>query len=385
VKFQFADVVNLNADASCLSVSRWLSCLEGGENSCLYKWLDGYRQLEKKINLGATGATLADIAIGNPEAITLIKNNPEIFEVVGRPYAHDIATTRSSRGFEFNMQVGLKVIKKLFNVKPKWYLPPEFMVTPQQISLLSRSGFEGIFILPGRFSERDHQKLPATAFKVRGTAHSKLSCLPCKWSLTKDYLSAIQGLVSDDFYTNLRQSKDYVEVLWRDGESPFLLPDTEIRERNWLEAQPTDIERVFLSELNISFYLQGDYFYPLHSFQNWMEDLKLLGYLHNLQIVEKDLENLSLWKKVFWLELIGSDILSSIEKPDPIIQLKDVHTEKYTEYVLERSHRYYEAQDLAHLLELNDNDVWPETKTLTTEVHRLKVERRLEFFSSLEL
>ncbi len=174
-------------------------------------------------------------------------------------------------------------------------------------------------------------------------------------------------------------------MLWRDGESPFLLPDTEIRERNWLEAQPTDIERVFLSELNISFYLQGDYFYPLHSFQNWMEDLKLLGYLHNLQIVEKDLENLSLWKKVFWLELIGSDILSSIEKPDPIIQLKDVHTEKYTEYVLERSHRYYEAQDLAHLLELNDNDVWPETKTLTTEVHRLKVERRLEFFSSLEL
>ena len=42
------DVVNFNADASCLSSRKWLLCLEGGENSLVYKWLKGYVDNKRK-------------------------------------------------------------------------------------------------------------------------------------------------------------------------------------------------------------------------------------------------------------------------------------------------------------------------------------------------
>lgn len=379
---QFIDVVNLNADASCLPLDSWLSCLEGGENSTLYQWLDLYRSLNRKVSLGATGTALADIASGNPETLDLIRANPQIFEIVGRPYAHDIATTRSPKGFTFNLQVGIKAIEETLHTRPEWYLPPEFMVTPQQIHVIREHGYKGIFILPDRFSERDRGKVPSTPFAVRGTAKSSLACVPCKWSLTKLYLAAIQQLDGSKFYAAISESGGTVPVVWRDGESPFLLPDSVQREKHWLLEQPDGLERIFLSELNEEIDDSEMYYYPLHSFQNWMEDLKLLGYLHYVQELEAELDKLCLWKKAAWFELINSDILSSIEKSDPVIDLVATDSAQKDQFVITRSKRYYEAQDLVHLLEDYAADTSPSTDSLG-EMHRVKVDRRIDFLRKL--
>lgn len=384
MKSRFVDVVNLNADASCLPLERWWSCLEGGKDSTLFQWLDLYPSLNRKVSLGATGAALADIASGNPEAIDLIRGNPQIFEIVGRPYAHDIATTRSPRGFEFNLQVGIKVIEQTLNVRPEWYLPPEFMVTPQQINVIGKHGYKGIFILPDRFSERDRRRTPSKPFAVKGTAKSSLACVPCKWSLTKLYLAAIQKLDSGSFYEAVCDNGGAVPIIWRDGESPFLLPDSVQREKHWLLGQPDDLERVFLSELKIEVNDTETHYYPLHSFQNWMEDLKLLGYLNYVQDLESELENLSLWKKSVWFELINSDILSSIEKSDPVIDLVATDSALKSEFVITRSKRYFEAQELVHLLEGSADSPLPVTESLG-EVHRVKVDHRIDFLRKLSI
>ena len=45
------DVVNFNADASCLPSDKWIDILKGGKESHFYKWLELYVSLKKKINL----------------------------------------------------------------------------------------------------------------------------------------------------------------------------------------------------------------------------------------------------------------------------------------------------------------------------------------------
>lgn len=381
---QFVDVVNLNGDASCLSVKSWLGHLEGGKESTLYRWLNLYPRLGRKVSLGATGATLVDIAVANPDSIALLRANPQIFEILGRPYAHDIATTRSSSGFELNILVGLKTIETLLKTRPNWYLPPEFMVTPQQIHTLSTYGYKGLFVLPGRFSERDRMRLPSALFVARGAAKSQLVCAPSKWSLTKQYLSAIQTFDSSGFYSELSEQLEVPQVLWRDGESPFLLPNSVEREEHWLREQPEDIQRTFLSELDLQLSADQAYYYPLHSFQNWMEDLKLFGYLNYIQSLEARLGTLRSWEKAIWLELINSDILSSVEKDDPVIELVDFESRKSEKYVIRRSDRYYEAQELAFMLEKYD-DYGPFVTDHLHEHHRMKTEGRIEFLRQLAI
>ena len=75
------DVVNFNADASCLSSTEWLKILDGGSNSKLCRWLQLYVRHQKKVVLGFPGATIADIAQNNPEGIDLINQHENIFEI----------------------------------------------------------------------------------------------------------------------------------------------------------------------------------------------------------------------------------------------------------------------------------------------------------------
>ena len=66
------DIVNFNADASCLSSSIWLDALQGGTNSKICQWLELFVRNNKKVSLGFTGSTLADIKKFNPDAINII-------------------------------------------------------------------------------------------------------------------------------------------------------------------------------------------------------------------------------------------------------------------------------------------------------------------------
>ena len=76
------DVVNLNADASCLSSEQWLKMLQGGTNSYFYQWVKVYVDAGKKISFGITGSTVSDVASFNPEAIELINAHKNIFEIM---------------------------------------------------------------------------------------------------------------------------------------------------------------------------------------------------------------------------------------------------------------------------------------------------------------
>ena len=108
------DVVNFNADASCLSSQEWLRILDGGKKSDFYIWLELYVTFNKKINLGIVGASLCDIAHYCPEAIELIKSNESIFNILIRPFSHDNALLRSRDSFLVNLHYGIKVTKKYF-------------------------------------------------------------------------------------------------------------------------------------------------------------------------------------------------------------------------------------------------------------------------------
>src|SRR6266516_272399 len=126
---RMVDVVNFNADASCLSSSSWLAMLQNGDGSLMVQWLRLYVKYGKKVTLGFPGSTVADIVIHNPEAINLINSHPDIFEIVLRPFAHDIALLRLGKGFAVNFESGCRVIMNEFCQVTPWFLPPEFMLT----------------------------------------------------------------------------------------------------------------------------------------------------------------------------------------------------------------------------------------------------------------
>ena len=89
------DIVNFNADASCLSSSIWLDALQGGTNSKICQWLELFVRNNKKVSLGFTGSTLADIKKFNPDAINIINEKKDIFEIILRPWSHDISLYRT--------------------------------------------------------------------------------------------------------------------------------------------------------------------------------------------------------------------------------------------------------------------------------------------------
>src|SRR5438128_288794 len=142
---KLVDIVNLNSDASCLSSKWWLKILSGGKSSYFCKWLTLYVDSGKKVSLGITGAAIADISTFNPEAIVLINKHRDIFEIILRPFAHDVALLRSTKGFQINLEAGIKTIKNTFSTYTNFYLPPEFMLTNEQVAILSDYKIDGTF------------------------------------------------------------------------------------------------------------------------------------------------------------------------------------------------------------------------------------------------
>ena len=167
------DVVNLNADASCLSSKWWMEMLQGGKSSYFCQWLGAYITLKKKVSLGITGATVSDVASFNPEAIDLINANRGIFEIILRPYAHDIGLLRTKVGFEKNLEFGIKALKKEFGHYTNYFLPPEFMLTNEQLYELTKAGVEGTFINPVRFKKEIKLRLPSKPYMIKG--HMRLA------------------------------------------------------------------------------------------------------------------------------------------------------------------------------------------------------------------
>ncbi|MBC8555094.1 MAG: hypothetical protein H8D23_36230, partial [Candidatus Brocadiales bacterium] len=219
------DIVNFNADASCLSSGNWLEALRGCTNSKICKWLGLFVKYNKKINLGVTGSTLADIKKYNPDAINIINDNKNIFEIILRPWSHDISLYRTDSLFIYNVELGIKSIKSEFEFASNYYLAPEFMITSRQIELLVKMNIEAIFINPNRYQNDIKRRIIPSPHLVYGTSGAVIKCITIHGSSTQKYLSSCQ--LSDPTVWNqfIQNNSDDLIFSWRDGESFLLIPD----------------------------------------------------------------------------------------------------------------------------------------------------------------
>jgi hypothetical protein len=355
---RIVDIVNFNADASCLTSRHWLESLSGGKKSDLCRWLSLYVDHGKKISLGLTGATIADMAVHNPESLDLIRRNREIFEVLLRPFAHDIALLRSRAGFEINFRFGKTVIEREFDRVAPFFLPPEFMLTGEQISILREEGARGVFINSKRFSPEVEERIPVEPYMVRGTEGSLIGCFPCQGVLTRAYLDALHRFEFDGWNRGIQKTETAVVYVWRDGESPFFTPGGLRRERMWLENEDSGIERIDLAGGDTEFVanetLEEYHYksYPPHSFSAWVKEMRMLGYLQKVSRIEEILDRLTPRQIFYWLMVINSDILSSIEKPGPVFELKkSPESLAANEYKLYRSNRGFEGEEYLMMLD----------------------------------
>lgn len=388
---QLIDVVNFNADASCLSSDRWLEILGGGENSLLVKWLQLYVDHRKKVVLGFLGATVADMSIFNPEAVMLINNHPDIFEIILRPFAHDIALLRQGKGFLVNFDLGAETIRREFDRICNYFLPPEFMLTNEQIVQLRDRNVSGVFINTARFSTELKGRIPATPYMIRGLFGAAINCIPFRGKLTNSYLHALQMYDCSEWNAGIQGAPEDVVFVWRDGESSFLLPDGLARESFWLTNEETVFKRDHIGDLDLAFVpseqLEENCYrsYPVHSFSAWMKEFRMLGFINRVQRLEECLQSLTPEQICYWLMIINSDIMSSIEKRSPVVSMKSAPDSKNSlDFTIQRSERGFEGEEYLAALEtvLRDGKL-PEHMDNSSEPHLLKLRGRMKYLTAI--
>lgn len=351
---KLVEVSNWNFDASMLFAEKELSLMEGEHESEICKGLKTYVKYEREVNLGPIGATVRDIAEFNPEAIDIINENTDIFEIIPRPYSHDLLILRTDKGFEKNVSKGLKILEEHFeNVNTKYFLPPEIMLTSEQIKILSDLGFEGTFIHKSRYNPKIRKFIPDEPYIVEGVLGSELICIPFQdTNLRKVYHRILQGnMEPSSFSKHLKEIKHDTIFHWKDEETDYLnLEGVSIRGKIFEDEKKNNIERKKLSEIDKYIeqcaekytdsdvrysYQQGGTLicYPRQSLNSW------LGTLHGYPI-QREVEKYEL--KIFdedrkypecimnlLLLAMNSDIFSSTEKPNTDVS---ININKISEY-----------------------------------------------------
>lgn len=372
------DIVNFNADASCLSSSIWLDALQGGTTSKICQWLELFVRNNKKVSLGFTGSTLADIKKFNPDAINIINEKKDIFEIILRPWSHDISLYRTDSLFIYNVELGIRTIKSEFDSVSNYYLAPEFMMTSRQIELISKMGIEAIFINPDRYQNDIKRRIIPTSHIVYGTSESTIKCIAIHGKTTQKYLSSCQlndPKIWDKF---IQDFPDDLIFSWRDGESFLLIPDGLSREESLLQGESENINRKRLQSVEIkyedsSLYDRSYYkSYPIHSFTAWIKEMKMMWYVDRIRKIENNFSKLSDLQITLLLQLINSDILASVEKISPKIKLKIKGV--IEDFIIYRSERGFEGEDYLQLIDDPNfrNDSAPHIKKLIARHEYLK-------------
>jgi hypothetical protein len=391
---RLVDVVNFNADASCLAAGEWLAILAGGRGSRLCRWLEQYVELRRPVVLGFVGGAIADMATFNPEAIALINANRDLMEPVLRPFSHDIGLLRSARGFDLNIRLGRAVARREFPHVVEFFLPPEFMLTNSQVKSLMDAGVPGIFLNATRFKQESRDRIPGVPFMLEGVLESRLPCIPFNGALTKAYLDSLHAFDAIAWNEAVLRIGGTPIFTWRDGESCFLIPDGIERERVWLAEESSEIRREVLSTA-----LRGLSFrehdiessdappsYPVHSFSAWFKEFRMMGFLGRLQKIEDQLDSLPSDLAVLWLQVINSDILSAVEKDSPIVSLmsKPGTSAPESRFTIWRSDRGFEGEDYLALLEaaLVDPDRL-RNLSASSRPHLRKLDARLNYVRAL--
>jgi hypothetical protein len=391
---RLVDVVNFNADASCLAAGEWLAILDGGRRSRMCMWLEQYVLLRRPVVLGFVGGAIADMAIFNPEAIALINANRDLIEPVLRPFSHDIGLLRSARGFDLNMSLGRAVARREFSQVIEFFLPPEFMLTNSQVKSLADAGVAGIFLNATRFKEETRDRIPGVPFMLEGVLESRLPCIPFHGALTKAYLDSLHAFDATAWNEAVLGANETPVFTWRDGESCFLIPDGIERERIWLAGESSEMRRETLStalrDLNFQHHDSRSSAvppsYPVHSFSAWFKEFRMLGFLGRLQKIEDRLDSLPNDLAVLWLQAINSDILSAVEKDSPVVSLMPQPGTNSAEsrFTIWRSERGFEGEDYLALLEAALVDPGRLAKLSTSSrPHLRKLWARLEYARTL--
>ena len=389
---RIVDLVNFNADASCLSSRHWLDALVGGATSQFCRWLELYVTHRHKLVLGLTGGTVADLAQHNPQAIDLINGHPKIFQLILRPFSHDVALMRSRLGFQRNFSLGRATLRRHFEHLVNHYLPPEFMLSAEQVALLEQEGVQCIFVNAQRLAPDIRNRIPDQPYVVQGIGKSKLPCLPVAGEMTQHYLDTLHSFDASGWHEGLKAHAQATVIVWRDGESPFLIPDGLQREEWWL-AHTESIEHTFLTETRWIFddaeafseqRLRG---YPVHSFLAWMKEFRMMGYLFRLQKLEERLADFSSTELALWLQAINSDVLSSVEKRSPVVSMRHVERkDEHFQHTILRSERGLEGEERLSLLEASRNG-WGNRLTPADEngdAHLSKLAARMDYIQQLE-
>ncbi len=353
------DIVNFNSDASCLDSFHWLSILHGGERSQLFRWLRLFIDHEKPVSIGFTGATLADINAFNPEALKLLRNYPDIFQILSRPFAHDLPFFRTEKGFCLNLTLGQRTAKNLIGRFSQLYLPPEFMQTNRQTALLAEHGVKATFIMESRFKDRDRKRIPIEPYVLKGIPEGHLICIPVTGNLTNAYLKTIQRLDSTIWYKAISPNES--SLIWRDGESSFLLPDGLEREKYWLLCSREVRRHLVVPDINkLLCYENG---YPVHPFSAWLNEMSMLWFIQRVcQLENRVINSMSALDISRWLHCINSDILSSVEKDSPIVQLRAFNNDSIGTYCIQRSNRGLEGEALLEIADkggmISGDHIW---------------------------
>ena len=386
------DIVNFNADASCLPSKRWLEALTGRQSSTFCEWLKLFVAHDKKVVLGLTGATVADLATHNPEAIGFINKHADTFEIILRPFTHDIALLRVEEGFATNFTVGYRVISKEFKNFSSYFLPPEFMITSHQLQILHNNNVMGLFINPDRFSKDTRARIPSQPYKVKGLFGTYLNCIPFSGELTHDYLDALHQFDCSSWNRNILAVEDSPVFTWRDGESVLFIPDGLAREAFWLKNQDNNIRRRHTKEVKLEFKSNESLddheykSYPVHSFLEWMKEFRMLGFVNKVRKFEESLLTLTEHQKSLWLMVISSDILSAIEKRSPVVQIRENSSSNgLRDFTIRRSERGFEGEECLAILEkaiATNRSV--EYVNVSQEAHIIKLRGRIKYLSKFK-
>ena len=77
----------------------------------------------------------------------------------------------------------------------------------------------------------------------------------------------------------------------------------------------------------------------------------MFGYINRVNFLERNLLNFDIEQTLLWLQVINSDVLSSIEKKDVSIGIKLSPNSKKNNFIIYRTHRAFEGEEFLCFLE----------------------------------
>lgn len=381
-KQRLVDVINLNSDASCLSSSRWLNAILGGKESELYNILLCYVENRQKVNLGFVGSTLAEIIELNPDCIDLINRCPQNFEIIYRPFVHSLSILWRDETFKRNYDLGKQLTESTFSNVSNWYLPPEFALRNSQIYLLAKEGV-GTFIHPKRMKKKIKDVSIEGYGFISGIHKSELKYLGFTESFDRYYLELLQKYTSDVLFN------DGTIIGWRDGESPFLLPDSLQREKYFVKKSSEKFERLFLSELDPDVHFEdvkSVNSYPQNSLLPWMGGFRLYWYVQEVKNIENNLNETSLLKRKLFMFLLNSDILSCTEKSDVQIEISPLKGDSdYVKLLIPRVEKNLDAEEILYLIKnIDEDDLMDTINNQIDDTLKIRLNARIKSLNLLE-